>query len=111
MKAIATATIKDSFSMDFPLEFRQGTKTGDLYDIAIPILVDNILSMKVTVVQHENDSYTVSFDDDEHGHFDVEEVQLDEEDINDEIKSKVQKVISSATTKAIRMASLKIKIF
>lgn len=45
MKAIATASIEDSFSMDFPLEFPQGTKTGDLYDIAIPILVDNILSI------------------------------------------------------------------
>lgn len=111
MKAIATVSIEDSFSMDFPLEFPQGTKTGDLYDIAIPILVDNILSMKVTVVQYENDSYTVSFADDEHGHFDIEDIQLDEEDIEDEIKSKVQKVISSATAFAVRMASLKIKIF
>lgn len=114
LTAHVTASIGSTFHVDFSLQFPVGTRGDEVLDLMAPILVEKILSMKLTLTQTDG-TWMVSFEQEEYGTIEVEDLELEGEVLSpeDEVEEKeikVQKLISLAAAKAIGLADYHVQV-
>ena len=110
-----TVSIGEHFSVTFEVDVPLGTKVLDIIESSRLRLMEKMVNMKMTLTPND-DNYSVTFSDDNDGHFDVTDLELEGDplvitDTDEEKRRKVEALVTSAVAKAASTADYTITTF